>query len=149
MPHHSSDAENVTKKMTFDEAPFTEPAVSSSCTSPLGTRRTAPQRTPVTNGGPFSSLSPRPLPIVLRVRSDDFVEDPASPKLKLSEPSDTPMMSADMSVECVLKPFQRERVANWLSDLVLSKIPRETCDDQFWEVAGLDQSAREGVHTTC
>ena len=55
-------------------------------------------------------------------------------------------MSADakpssdaVSVECVLEQFERERVANRLSDPVMGKITGETSDEQFLDVAGLDQ----------
>ena len=81
--------------------------------------------------------------------SDDSDEHTGSTKLKLSQPCDLPsdapmsadvnLPSGDMSVKYVLEQFERERVANKLSEHpVLGNIFGETSDEQFLEVAGLD-----------
>ena len=58
--------------------------------------------------------------------------------------ADANLSSCDLRVECLLERFERERVANKSSDLVLSRIAGEVFDEQFLEVAGLHDFSKMG-----
>ena len=90
---HSSDAEHVTKKETFDEH-TNRRARSVSAMFIFAWQNQ--ERTSAYSSDHF---------VWFCVCDPMIVTNPASPKLILSETSDAPMMSADVSVECVREPF--------------------------------------------